>query len=151
MSSTPVSECSTSQIAVTATQPVNELSTWISIVLVACGGSVGAVLRFLVSIWFKIWFKTRFPYSTLTVNAVGSFVIGILNGLISHQIVTAPHLQPLIGTGFCGALTTFSTFSLETVMLLRSDLILFAIANLIANLILCLLFAWGGMKFVDLF
>lgn len=88
---------------------------------VILGASAGAAARLLVSRWLtrEGTVGERFPVATLLVNLTGSFVLGVLIGLASTPVVGAVYMLALAGTGFCGALTTMSTFSLETVALLR--------------------------------
>lgn len=78
--------------------------------LVFVGAAVGAPLRYLADRAVQSWHVTRFPFGTLAVNVVGSFALGCVAG-------ASPNLVALLGTGLCGALTTYSTFSFETVRL----------------------------------
>lgn len=80
--------------------------------LVAVGGFCGAICRFGISNWTKKYIGSKFPYGTLFVNLVGSFLLGLIVG--SHANNT---LYLLFGTGFMGAFTTFSTFKLESLQL----------------------------------
>jgi CrcB protein len=89
-----------------------------TLILVLVGGAVGAVVRYLVSAWSHQRFT--FPYGTLVVNVVGSFVVGFLAGLAAGADGLPDWVRALIGTGFCGALTTYSTFGFETVHLGRT-------------------------------
>lgn len=111
---------------------------------VAVGGSLGAVLRFAISRWAVGAFGTGFPWGTLIANAVGAFVIGFLFAWFSHRLLVSPALRALILTGLLGALTTFSTFSLETLELLHGGAVLRAGLNVAANLGLALVLVWGG-------
>jgi CrcB protein len=84
--------------------------------VVALAAAVGAPARFLVDSWMQKRLDRVFPWGTLTVNLSGSFLLGLITGLaLYHGFPTTPKL--LIGTGFCGAYTTFSTFAVETVRL----------------------------------
>jgi fluoride exporter len=85
-----------------------------TVLLVALGAAIGAPLRYLTDRAMQARLGTDFPWGTLTVNVVGSLVLGFLIGLPTSPTVTA-----LLGTGFCGALTTYSTFSWETLTLAR--------------------------------
>ncbi|GAA2675593.1 MULTISPECIES: CrcB family protein [Actinosynnema] len=80
--------------------------------LVFGGAAVGSVLRFLVDRLLRSRWDTAFPWPTLAVNVVGSFALGLLVG-------AQPWLWALLGAGFCGGLTTYSTFSLENVTLVE--------------------------------
>lgn len=91
-----------------------------TVLLVIVGGALGAPLRYVIDVWVQSRIESGFPWGTLTVNAVGSFLLGITAG----YPVGRPHdgwLMELVGVGFCGALTTFSTFSLETLRLAQEE------------------------------
>ena len=88
---------------------------------VACGGAAGSVLRYLVSRWMP----ATFPWGTLTVNIVGSLLIGVLVGLASKEMLST-EMRLLLVTGFCGGFTTFSTFANESYGMLDSGHILTA-------------------------
>ncbi|KAA5836343.1 fluoride efflux transporter CrcB [Saccharopolyspora hirsuta] len=103
-------------------------------VLVAIGGALGACLRFLTDRWVQARHDTGFPWGTLTVNAVGSLIIGVLTGVALFG-VRAPELQALLGVGFCGALTTFSTFGYESVRLLADGARLYAVLNVLGTVL----------------
>jgi fluoride exporter len=83
-----------------------------NILLVAIGGFIGAICRFLVSIYFKRVYSSPFPLGTLLINLTGSFFLGMLVGLNIHG-----YAYSFIGIGFMGAFTTFSTFMLEAFQL----------------------------------
>lgn len=89
-----------------------------TIVLVCLGAALGAPARFLTDQAVQARFGTRFPWGTFTVNVVGSLLLGALLGAAEHLAVP-PALVAGVGTGFCGALTTYSTFGGETVALAR--------------------------------
>jgi fluoride exporter len=82
-----------------------------TVLLVLLGGAVGAPARYLTDLAFQRLHETVFPWGTWTVNVVGSFVLGLVAATGPDWVVT------LVGTGFCGALTTFSAFGYETVRL----------------------------------
>ena len=86
--------------------------------LVLAGGAVGAPARYLTDRWLSARHEVRFPFGTLTVNLVGCFVLGVLAGGVAHSGWSSS-TYALLGTGFCGGLTTFSTFAVETVELAR--------------------------------
>jgi CrcB protein len=85
-----------------------------SVLLVAAGGFAGAIARYRLSAAIGKWFPSLLPYGTLTINALGSLLLGIIAG---HNAPDSVRL--LLGTGFMGAFTTFSTFKLESVRLAR--------------------------------
>lgn len=101
-----------------------------SVLLVAVGAAVGAPLRYLVDRLVQARHESLFPWGTLTVNAIGSALLGFLAGLPTDRAVLAA-----LGTGFCGALTTYSTFSYETLRLARDGAHFYAAANIVASLV----------------
>jgi len=113
------------------------------ILAVALGGALGATGRFLISTGVHKLVGAGFPYGTLTVNVLGSFIIGFLYLYFEQTI--APLQKALLVTGMLGALTTFSTFSLESVLMLQEGLIAKALANVLLNVILCLGATVAGM------
>ena len=97
------------------------------ILLVAIGSGLGGVLRYLVPCW--IGAAKGFPWATLTVNVVGSLLIGLLSGLLArHGGSSAESIRAFAVVGFCGGFTTFSTFSNETFSLIESSQWLSAMA-----------------------
>jgi len=110
---------------------------------VGTGGFVGAILRFLISGWVQKLSPTLFPVGTLSVNILGSFIIGFL--ALYFESVVAPHQKALVITGMLGALTTFSTFSLETVTMLQGGLWGRVTMNITLNVILCVMATMLGM------
>ena len=104
------------------------------------GGGVGALLRFVVSSGVYQWLGRDFPYGTLTVNVLGSFLIGLLSeGLLVEPVGRlAAAYRPALLVGFLGAFTTFSTFSLETLGLLEQGQLLRALTNVLVSVLLCL-------------
>ncbi len=113
------------------------------IIFIGIGGFFGAVFRFLISTFVQKISFSFFPVGTLSVNVLGSFIIGFL-ALYFEQMVS-PNYKALFITGFLGALTTFSTFSLETVSMLQSSEYMKAILNISLNVIFCLIATIGGM------
>ena len=107
------------------------------VVAVGLGGVAGALLRAFVGRWIRY----GFPLATLSVNITGSFLMGASYAWLPAASELA---RALIGTGFCGALTTFSTFMLECVILARSGQPRRAALYLILTLGLCCLASWGG-------
>jgi len=100
-----------------------------TVVLVALGAAVGAPLRFLTDRAVQARLGTSFPWGTLVVNMAGSLLLGFLAGLPASAAILA-----LLGTGFCGALTTYSTFSYETLRLTRGGEPFAAVLNVVASL-----------------
>ncbi len=116
------------------------------LIVIAFGGAFGAVMRFLVSTGLYQWLGRGFPYGTLLVNVVGSFLIGLLSEtLILQRITVALDYRAAILVGFIGAFTTFSTFSLETFYLLEQGQIGKAGLNIIVSVSSCLAAVWLGL------
>ena len=121
------------------------------ILLVMCGGSLGAASRYGVSLLTaKVW-GTHFPWGTLAVNLTGCFLIGLIFALADRVRLLTPDMRLLLVTGYLGALTTFSSFSLETVNAGRSGMTLLPLANMLINnvggFLLTFFGLWlGGLK-----
>ncbi|MGB5446328.1 MAG: fluoride efflux transporter CrcB [Psychromonas sp.] len=115
-----------------------------NIALVASGGAIGATLRYLISIGMLSLFGKGFPFATLSVNIIGSLIMGCIFQLIQQQTITASPWWPLVGVGFLGALTTFSTFSMDNLLLLQQGELFKAILNIVLNVVVCLLAAYVG-------
>jgi CrcB protein len=111
---------------------------------VAAGGLVGAPARFVLDGWTNSRTRGRFPWGTFVINATGAFLLGLISGLVRHHAV-GPVAAALTGTGFCGAYTTFSTFTYETIRLLEERDVVAALANLAGSLMVGLAAAAAGM------
>ena len=115
----------------------------ILILAVGAGGFLGAISRFLLAAGVQKLTGSTFPYGTLTVNVLGSFIIGFL--FLYFEQTVSPTQKALLITGFLGALTTFSTFSLETVLMLQNSLYLKALTNVSVNAVLSISATLLGM------
>ena len=116
------------------------------IIAVALGGSFGAVFRFFVSSGIYQWLGRGFPYGTLVVNIIGSFLLGLLTEALIVQKVTFAHdYRAAILVGFIGAFTTFSTFSLETFYLIEQGSLTKAAGNIFVSVTACILAVWLGL------
>jgi len=118
---------------------------WQTVAAVALGGALGATGRFLLSTGVHKILGPSFPYGTLTVNVLGSFLIGFLYLYFEQSI--APVQKALFVTGMLGALTTFSTFSLESLLMIQDGLPAKALANVVLNVLFCLSATALGMAF----
>jgi len=112
---------------------------------IAAGGALGALLRYWVSTASHALLGGGFPFGTLLVNALGSLAMGFLAVLFLDRAALGPELRAAVLVGVLGSFTTFSTFSLETLSLLENGSRLKALANVAANLALCLLAVWLGV------
>lgn len=105
-----------------------------TILLVAVGAALGAPLRYLTDRAVQAGHDSLFPWGTWSVNVAGSFVLGLLAaGLTTGGV--SEHVMELAGTGFCGALTTYSTFGYETVRLAEDGALIHAAANVAASIV----------------
>ncbi|WNI19298.1 fluoride efflux transporter CrcB [Actinacidiphila sp. ITFR-21] len=111
--------------------------------LVVVGAVVGAPLRYLADRAIQSRHDSAFPWGTFTVNVVGCLVLGVLTGAAAEGAASA-HLQLLIGTGLCGALTTYSTFSYETLRLAEDGSRFYAAANVVGSVAAGLGAAFAG-------
>lgn len=117
-----------------------------TVLLVAAGAAVGAPLRYLLDSAVQTRHDSVFPWGTLTVNVLGCLILGMLTGLPASPAVSA-----LVGVGFCGTLTTYSTFSYETLRLLRSRAWLLAGLNVTVSLVAGLGAAYLGIAIAGAF
>ncbi|WP_221039748.1 fluoride efflux transporter CrcB [Gelria sp. Kuro-4] len=118
---------------------------------IALGGSLGALARYFLSLWIQNLFGDGFPIGTLVINVSGAFVLGFVY-VLSLESSLNPVWRNGLTVGFLGAFTTFSTFALETFLLIQEGLFLNATLNVIITVILGLLGAFfGGVlaKFVS--
>lgn len=116
-----------------------------NILLVAVGGALGSVSRYLLGTWIQSVSKSiDFPYGTLMVNLIGCFVIGFLSQLAEARGVFTSEARAFIFIGILGGFTTFSSFGNDTINLLRDGETFNALANVGANVILGLLLVWLG-------
>jgi fluoride exporter len=113
---------------------------------IALGGALGACLRYATGELMLIVFGKAFPFGTLLVNILGSFAMGVLYSMFSSGFLAVSPWRALLSIGLLGAFTTFSTFSLDTVLLLQQGDWFKAIANVLLNVLLCLTLAWFGLK-----
>ena len=114
-----------------------------TVLLVIAGAVVGAPLRYLTDLFVQRRHDSVFPWGTLVVNAAGSLLLGAVAG--ASAATGGPHwVLVLIGTGFCGALTTFSTFGFESWRLAESGAILEAGLNVLASVGVGLIACAGG-------
>ncbi len=117
-------------------------------IFIALGGATGACLRYFLSQLMLQWFGKGFPFGTLLVNIIGSFSLGFLYSLLEQGQLEAALWRTTIGIGFLGALTTFSTFSVDTLMLFQQGLWFKAALNVTLNILCCLFAAWLGTQLV---
>jgi CrcB protein len=116
------------------------------LVAIAIGGAVGAVLRFSVSTGVHRLMGKDFPYGTLTVNVLGSLLMGFFFIMLVERQISSVELRSGILFGVLGAFTTFSSFSFETLALLESGDWGKALINVFLSVTCCLLATWIGLS-----
>jgi CrcB protein len=122
------------------------MRNWLPYLLVGTGGSLGAIARYVTARWVGTWIDGRFPLGTFLVNMTGSFLLGLLGGVLAARLVPrADDVRLALGVGFLGAFTTFSTFEFETHALLEDGAWLPALANVLLSLFLGLLAVRVGL------
>ena len=112
--------------------------------LVALGGLLGSVARYWLSGVVQQASGGEFPLGTLAVNILGSFTVGLIMALSLERGVVPANARILLTTGLCGGFTTMSTFSYETVALMRDGEMMLALSNIAATVGSCVLAAWVG-------
>jgi CrcB protein len=118
----------------------------VSFLLVALGAAVGAPLRYLVDRAVQARHDSLFPWGTFAVNVVGSLILGVLIGGAGAVPGT---VSTVLGTGFCGALTTYSTFGFETIRLIEDRARFYAVANAVASIVAGLGAAFIGVAIAE--
>ncbi len=106
------------------------------IVWVGLGGTIGAILRYLISGWVQnLTQSVGFPYGTLVVNILGCFLIGVLSYLAEYQSALTAEMRLFLMVGILGSFTTYSTFSNETMTLLQDQRVFQALLNVIIHVV----------------
>ena len=119
-----------------------------TLLLIALGGGVGSILRYLTAIVINKYYTTVFPLATLVVNIIGCLLIGIIMGLLEKNQVTDSAMKWLFVTGFCGGFTTFSTFGYENISLLQNQQSGWAFLYIAASIIIGMFAVWLGLLIV---
>ena len=116
------------------------------IVFVAIGCALGGVCRFLLGKWITRHFGEAFPWGTVVVNAVGSFLLGLLLGYGVAELSAGKHVHAFAAIGFCGGLTTFSTFSLQALSMVSQQRWKSLALKVLGTLLLCMLLILIGFE-----
>lgn len=117
------------------------------ILVVMTGCAFGGAFRFLITTYVNK--LGHFPYGTLTVNLIGCFLMGIISTLLTERFTSvSPYLSLLLTVGFLGGLTTFSSFSNETMLLLKTGFVMQALFNVVLNTVGGLIAVWLGVVLV---
>ena len=122
-----------------------------TMLVIGLGGFFGAISRYFVAVKMSTWLGPSFPYGTLTVNAVGSLMLGFLTRFFLDHLIINDLLRIGLLVGFLGAFTTFSTFSYESVTLIQEGNMLKAAANILSNGIICISLCLLGLQLAKSF
>ncbi|MBW9067405.1 fluoride efflux transporter CrcB [Agrobacterium pusense] len=117
----------------------------INIVLVAAGGAIGSVFRYLVGVWSVRLAGVNFPWGTLTVNVVGSFLIGLLVELVARRLNASMEMRLFLVTGVLGGFTTFSSFSLDAASLFERGALGLSAVYVLASLSVSIAAVFAGL------
>jgi fluoride exporter len=119
-----------------------------TLIIIALGGGIGSVLRYLTALLVNKYFASSFPYATFLTNIFGCLLIGLFCGLFEKNINLSSELRFFLVTGFCGGYTTFSTFSNENIQLLESNQMLIAFLYMGLSVFVGLIATWFGLWIV---
>ena len=125
--------------------------SWQTILAIGSGGFIGAILRAYLNGLISHKVPHELPYGTLGVNLIGSFFMGVLIAYFMYTNIFSLHTKSFLSTGILGALTTYSTFAVESFLLLESGHILLALANVSLNAFGTIFMAGGGFYLVKFF
>lgn len=114
---------------------------------VMVGGAIGSALRYAMSAWISEAAHSTFPWGTLVVNVIGSFVIGLFTGLTGPDgpLLVSPVARAFVTIGILGGFTTFSSFSLQTMLLVQDGQWFSAVGNILSSVVFCLVAAGAGI------
>jgi CrcB protein len=123
--------------------------SWQSILIIGSGGFIGAVLRVYINGLISHKVPHLLPFGTLGVNLIGSFIMGCLFAYFMYTTIFSVHMKSFLTTGLLGALTTYSTFAMETFWLLEGGSIVLALTNMALNVFGTILMAGGGFYLIS--
>ena len=123
--------------------------SWQTLLAIGSGGFIGSVLRAYLNGVVNRHLPHALPFGTLSVNLVGSFIIGLLFALFMHTSAFSPTMKSFLTTGILGGLTTYSTFALETFWLFNQGSLFLALSNALLNVVGTILAAGSGYKIVN--
>ncbi|MBN2595922.1 fluoride efflux transporter CrcB [Labilibaculum sp.] len=122
-----------------------------TVLLVGIGGFLGSASRFLVGQGLHRYFDTIFPIGTMTVNILGSFIIGVIYSLAERDNLVSPEMRMFLAVGFCGGFTTFSSFAFDNLNLLKDSGFLYLSVYVAGSVFLGLLAVYFGTQIHKLF
>ena len=119
------------------------VTTWLA---VAVGGALGSLARFWLAAVMTTLTGPRFPWGTLLINVLGSFIIGLVAGLtaLPARVGMHPDVRAFLMVGVCGGFTTFSAFSLQSLEWLQSGEVASALGYMAGSVLLCVIAVWAG-------
>ncbi len=117
----------------------------VRLLLVATGGGIGSLVRYLVGTAITERYGGRFPLGTFVINVTGSFLIGLIMTLLSERLAPSPYWRPLLVIGFLGGYTTFSSFEYETFQSVRGSDTRIALLYVLGSVILGYCGVWLGV------
>lgn len=126
-------------------EPLMMRGMWMQLIALCSGASAGAIARWQLSLWLNDYPNNAIPWGTWVANALGAYLIGLVVSLLQSNPQIDPVWRLVLVTGFLGALTTFSTFSIETLDLLQAGKAGWAITNAALNLGGSLMLTWLGV------
>ena len=118
------------------------------ILIVAMGGAIGASLRHITNLLTLRWFGPNFPWGTLTVNILGSFLMGVFVELLARKFDGSQELRLFVATGIFGGFTTFSAFSLDTALMWERGDMMPAIGYVVASVLISIAALFAGLAVV---
>jgi CrcB protein len=120
------------------------------VAVVAAGGAIGAVARYLLATQVGHWLGTGFPWGTFAVNIIGCAIMGVLTELFALAWSPSPELRALLTVGILGGFTTFSAFSLDTILLMERQVWAAALLYVLGSVLLSLAGFFGAMRLMRL-
>lgn len=117
---------------------------------IALGGALGALGRYFLSTWVYSKSDVIFPWGTFVVNILGCFILGMVYVWGTEKLVMSSNMRAFLAIGLLGAFTTFSTFSLETINIIKDGEIKIALLNTVGSVIVGLLAVWLGTVIAEL-
>lgn len=117
---------------------------------IALGGSIGAIARYWITTLVNQLSQTNYPLGTFLVNIAGSLLIGIFYVIFAEKLSLDAQWRSLVIVGFLGAMTTFSTFSLEALLLFEQGLYNTALLYVVSSVLLCVMATYAGMQITRL-
>lgn len=111
----------------------------INYIVISVGAAIGGAFRYGLASFIQKRVESFFPYGTLIVNILGSFALGFIMYYLDEKEILSPQMRLFLTVGLCGGFTTFSTFSYETLNLMRNSQFLLASANVLGNVFICLI------------